>query len=485
MSTIIHPNHSRRHNRIPPFTTFLRTAINHSGIITPLTTFQREIYHSTAIFPPFQSITDDDPPDWNDHVLTTPPDRLTIVHSSNLLGLPEQAPPAHPTNKFHVIPLLGLLPATTHIAVHEYINMIHHKYCNVILATTTQISKDKPKKVTIGSILNTLHDEDVSSILAPYNNNKTLLEVLQDQFLQLLQSLIRKTKNLQKTISTALRTNQQRNVPSPKPTVKPTKRKKVQEQTTCDADYDQQPTKKRKRASPNKLPTYPCPGRWCTLRRSQALSYTISIQKKNCTLCTQLQLAVTIATTIVAHLICDDTALSLILEYTNIDPQKYDTQDIALRLSLRQVPLEEIRDILSNVISHTETKLYISEKLTFLPVGDALYETPDTQLQDLVLHLVAYACLLPTTPSLTREFPPLTADKIHNNLIQALDFCQCPTPCPAPNLHTNLCQHCSKLIPNEMLPFLQTRTNNAPPVSPATEESCLPPTQISPVTSAS
>ena len=203
------------------------------------------------------------------------------------------------------------------------------------------------------------------------------------------------------------------------------------------------------------MPTYPCPGRWCTLRKAKSLSYTMSTKKRNCSLCQHIQLATTIATTITAHIICDEAALSLILEYTNNDPQQFDINTMATRLALRQIPLDEMRDILSNVISHIETKLYISNKITFLPIGDALYETPDAQLQELVLHLVAYTCLIPITPPLTKEFPPLTADHLQDIFERALGFCTCPMPCPAPNLHTNLCKLCSNLIPNEQYSLTQ------------------------------
>lgn len=449
MSTIIYPNHRYRHNRIPPFTTFLRTSINHTDIITTLTPSQRQTYYSTAVYPPFQNITYDEVPDWNRHALTSPPNRLTIAHTSNLLGLPETDLPAYPTNHFHVIPLLGLLPTNTHIAIHEYLNMIHHKFCLAIRARSPQVSPAPNAKVTIEYIQQHLSADQETSILTTLSATKTLLEILQDNLLLLIHSLIKKAKNLQGTISAALRENQRKHVPPSPPSTKPPKRKLIHEQITCDTDDAQPHTKKRKRTIPNKLPTYPCPGRWCTLRKSKSLSYTMSTIKRNCTLCQHIQLATTIATTITAHIICDEAALSLLLEYTNMDPQQFTVGTIATRLALRQIPLDEIRDILSNVISHTETKLYISDKLTFLPIGDALYETPDAQLQELVLHLVAYACLIPITPPLTREFPSLTPERIQDIIERALVFCTCPTPCPAPNLHTNLCTLCSNLISND------------------------------------
>ncbi|GFH51982.1 hypothetical protein CTEN210_08458 [Chaetoceros tenuissimus] len=418
------------------------TTFNTDSTLRRNTTPQQSIRH-------FKAKTYDNIPDWNGHALTTPPNRLTSAHTSYLMGLPEENLPAYPTNHFHVIPLLGLLPTNTHIAIHEYLNMIHHKFCKAIRARSPQVLPSPSPKVTIEYIKQLFRAETDISLLATFSDTKTLLEILQDKFLLLLKSLMKKTKNLQGTISQALRENQRKHVPPSPPSAKPPKRKLIHEHSTCDINDGQPKSKKRKRPIPNKLPTYPCPGRWCTLRNSKSLSYTMSTMKKNCTLCQHIQLATTIATTVTAHIICDEAALSLILEYTNIDPQQFTVGNIATRLALRQTPLDEIRDILSNAISHTETKLYISDKITFLPLGDALYETPDAQLQELVLHLVAYACLIPITPPLTREFPPLTTERLQDIIERALVFCTCPTPCPAPNLHTNLCKLCSNLILNK------------------------------------
>ena len=243
MSTIIYPNHRYRHNRIPPFTTFLRTSINHTDIITTLTPSQRQTYYSTAVYPPFQNITYDEVPDWNRHALTSPPNRLTIAHTSNLLGLPEADLPTYPTNHFHVIPLLGLLPTNTHIAIHEYLNMIHHKFCLAIRARSPQVSPAPNAKVTIEYIQQHLSADQDTSILTTLSATKTLLEILQDNLLLLIHSLIKKAKNLQGTISAALRENQRKHVPPSPPSTKPPKRKLIHEQITCDTDDAQPHTK--------------------------------------------------------------------------------------------------------------------------------------------------------------------------------------------------------------------------------------------------
>ncbi|GFH45798.1 predicted protein [Chaetoceros tenuissimus] len=447
------------------FSTFLRTAIDRTSLITPLTKDQRTEYIATGVYPPFEDLLPSPTPDWTDHTLLPRNKTPTLAHETYLLGPPDTDIPEYPTTHLHVISLLGLLPINTHLAIHEYFHMLLQKYASAAHENANARDLHSKRHLHLSYITDKLALEAVDvqedneqafhklrQLLNQYKDTDDLGTILRDRFLLLLRRLTQKSVKLQQTIANTLR-KEHHNQPTPQED-QPSSKKSKKRKSTKPADTN---NKRLKRTPISRH--YSCHGPWCTLKKAISLPYTITDHKRICSQCDTMNLATTLSTTIIAHLVCQESALALILHYTSIDPTQYESMVISHRLSNLRIPLDEIREILSNVLSHTDTQ-QISPAITFLEKDDAQFVPPDNDLLQKILQLIAYACLITTDPHPTREFPPITPAHIHYVLDQATDFCACSHPKAAPHLHTHLCVYCSKLIPNKYRPH-ENRHKNA------------------------